>query len=710
MEKNGCLEDALVENSELEVSKAESDRSSCAVTSFAAVLAKLNQASENSKHRFAEDNFSLEVNFGDGGSCQLSDVSSISCQNVTQDELDGLDCDSGTAAHNSLDSNSERSESPVEDFDNDRDEIEDAEFSSCLEAELRMKVAEQQQQQQSGIPVQAVQEYNGDISLYCDSNETGTMKRRFRVRSGDPENELSKCEMMNDCTRTTDFDWLLNCQGKSLADIDSFFSDDAFSKIVNIGQKGDDETDEGKYHYSPPVGLTTNGLTGSLLQSRTCSRSSSENCYVTLEYNKALGERSVPKIKKSPGVARRVGDVVNGNEDDVRHEEERTKISTEVQVMQSVASITNALEGKHDDVKSNQCEILEKVQPCDADYSGTFVNLSKPVDNTESTEEKSVCNGHVAVELPNCSESPPRMQGRNVDYTDHEDLLAELIYSAETLTPCVNSTVSGSTKVSEDMLTEISLNGSDLPRSGDCKTFSLSPEATDCDSADIASVLSEDVSGMPFVEDGLSSSQCSDADDTPKHTRKATSNSSKLVETAKTDRQIAASDSVSSCSLRQQDGDKEEECQTSKVMKEQSTGSSEFVIRKHHLAIPSSSIIDEEECIPSAAGDKTDDVEAVLEPPSSNQEETQGIEISTSLAELLKSPSLQKQKKLSDDDIEDTSPRKDYEKGISVSDKAESNELSPVSKKSQQTEKSRGRAYEGERESCISSAILRSLN
>lgn len=34
------------------------------------------------------------------------------------------------------------------------------------------------------------------------------------------------------------------------------------------------------------------------------------------------------------------------------------------------------------------------------------------------------------------------------------------------------------------------------------------------------------------------------------------------------------------------------------------------------------------------SSDKTDDVEAVLEPPSSNQEETQGIEISTSLAEL----------------------------------------------------------------------------
>lgn len=74
------------------------------------------------------------------------------------------------------------------------------------------------------------------------------------------------------------------------------------------------------------------------------------------------------------------------------------------------------------------------------------------------------------------------------------------------------------TKVNEDSLTEIPLNGSDQLQTEEKKDFSLSPEATECDSAEVESVISEEegkssASGMPMVEDGLSSSQGSDTED-----------------------------------------------------------------------------------------------------------------------------------------------------------------------------------------------------
>lgn len=70
--------------------------------------------------------------------------------------------------------------------------------------------------------------------------------------------------------------------------------------------------------------------------------------------------------------------------------------------------------------------------------------------------------------------------------------------------------------ISDDMLTEIPLNGPDGLGVDDGKPFTLSPENTECDSVEIESVASEgdgEAVGMPNVEDGLSSSQASDTED-----------------------------------------------------------------------------------------------------------------------------------------------------------------------------------------------------
>lgn len=73
-------------------------------------------------------------------------------------------------------------------------------------------------------------------------------------------------------------------------------------------------------------------------------------------------------------------------------------------------------------------------------------------------------------------------------------------------------------RVCEDTLTEIPLNALDSCLNESRKAFTLSPEATECDSVEVESVTSDgenSTPGFPTVEDGLSSSQGSDADDAP---------------------------------------------------------------------------------------------------------------------------------------------------------------------------------------------------
>lgn len=75
--------------------------------------------------------------------------------------------------------------------------------------------------------------------------------------------------------------------------------------------------------------------------------------------------------------------------------------------------------------------------------------------------------------------------------------------------------------LNDDMLTEIPLNGPESTTviGEDGKPFTLSPENTECDSVEIESVVSDgdnDAVGMPNVEDGLSSSQTSDTEDVVK--------------------------------------------------------------------------------------------------------------------------------------------------------------------------------------------------
>lgn len=241
-------------------------------------------------------------------------------------------------------------------------------------------------------------------------------------------------------------------------------------------------------------------------------------------------------------------------------------------------------------------EPSETEKPCKLSLLLDSLKSKKPPEGGIAVDAKLLSNGVSETEVSDYVKSPEKTRESNASYAAHDDLLAELVHQAsENRASSATPTVSGSTKVSEEMLTEISLNGSDH-QTGDCKTFSLSPEATDCDSADIASVLSEDVNGMPFVEDGLSSSQCSDTDDTPKHARRVVSSDCRVPDI---DRQQSTGEAFSLSALKNSTGQtdilKVDECKTGKAAKDLRIGSSVSHGRKKPVVMSPSSVIDEEE-------------------------------------------------------------------------------------------------------------------
>ncbi|XP_005108551.2 reticulocyte binding protein 2 homolog b, partial [Aplysia californica] len=98
-------------------------------------------------------------------------------------------------------------------------------------------------------------------------------------------------------------------------------------------------------------------------------------------------------------------------------------------------------------------------------------------------------------------------------------------------------------KVSEETLTEIPLNNSEY--SEDKKAFTLSPENTECDSVEVESVTSEgenSTPGFPTVEDGLSSSQASDADEGASGNNRSPSKMLQLKQKAALDQDLLKDD------------------------------------------------------------------------------------------------------------------------------------------------------------------------
>ncbi|XP_041364862.1 uncharacterized protein LOC121380133 isoform X2 [Gigantopelta aegis] len=221
-----------------------------------------------------------------------------------------------------------------------------------------------------------------------------------------------------------------------------------------------------------------------------------------------------PKMRKqSPGLARRVCDSENENsatERDGSSSERETMSRSE---LQHIASHKPDSNGQNDIDVSNTKEHLRILTPRknlsienEYDYvkyarvqqgnSYVGMRLAYSSSNDSLNLKRNSLNSQGSASLDSSRETSPEKT------LQHRVVVSDQFTQQE--------------RVSEDTLTEIPLNGTDSFIPEDKKSFTLSPENTECDSVEVESVTSDgdrSTLGMPIVDDGLSSSQTSDVED-----------------------------------------------------------------------------------------------------------------------------------------------------------------------------------------------------
>ncbi|KAH3830202.1 hypothetical protein DPMN_103442 [Dreissena polymorpha] len=219
-----------------------------------------------------------------------------------------------------------------------------------------------------------------------------------------------------------------------------------------------------------------------------------------------------PKIpKQSPGLACRVEENTLNEEGKRIMDSNATQIINDlIQVSKAnAAALNKSLKENNDDISESlphTCQtVTGSLPPTDIVNEYEYVKYSRIQEG----------NSYIGMRLAySSSESDGHLQKSvdggledmhsGADIGDPENHLGGF-FSPDSHVGHVN------VNINEDVLTEIPLNGPELGEDG--KAFTLSPENTDCESLEIESVVSEgdsETRGMPNVEDGLSSSQTSD--------------------------------------------------------------------------------------------------------------------------------------------------------------------------------------------------------
>ena len=502
---------------------------------------ELNLDEVNDNLQDCDDNLSLEVNFGDGSSCHASDVSSLSFQNAVLDDGDNLDSEIIEVSGSRRDS-ADSSDSIPNDFPSETDPAD-------LEEEIQRKM-----QIRKKDPDCSLSEDEGD------SEDTGTMKRRGARLTATFLSTAVEEQSCRDILQNVAQEWR---RSQERANMMNFESTPNYSKEL-LPSTGADHEELDPIWLPQSSGVATlphvtessatasldaavNGMLSSAADGGVKKRNSLEvrnnipNVNEVKSYEgdrgpdliKYTGPTTVPKMrKKSPGLARRLDDNdPKGSERDTSSSErdsEQPALDTSVisaqqkfenQLRNGDVSAYNALSKAQGSTGSSaqasptkQADMPEKNPDIENEYDyvkyariqhgdsyvGMRLAYSSSNDSLSFKRNQSGMRSDEDHGLPSSHENSPEKTmhspGRR-GYGDQGRL----------------------SKVNEDTLTEIPLNGSETQQEE--RNFSLSPEATECDSAEVESVLSEDggkssTSGMlPNVEDGLSSSQGSDTED-----------------------------------------------------------------------------------------------------------------------------------------------------------------------------------------------------
>ncbi|XP_060556038.1 uncharacterized protein LOC132716731 isoform X5 [Ruditapes philippinarum] len=440
-----------------------------------------------------DDNLSMEVRFSEGSSHHASDISSVSYQNLLDEDTTTADL-SRRGSDDSVDSY-------LHEYSDDIPRTGDINLPSQDARSYSDKINER-------ISIQLTEE---DICLKKEDYEF--MKSSQSVKS-DPGPEMREKDYQLKYVKSSSMNPPMSVQ-------DSFRKHEL---VVTM-------RDQGRSKSLPPS-------EDKQVEKKRNSLEIRNNIPVAGEvknYEKDIhidnvsfnSHGAMPKMRKqSPGLACRVEDkqtnspkISNTESSSMKMDSNATQIINDlIQVSKANAAALNAASKKTNGTGETEESTTSAIShngvavtqpPADIINEYEYVKYSRIQEGNSyvgmrlaysSSESDSQCQRSVE------GEHELRESSR-VELPDLEGYNRQHSPESNSLQNCIN----------EDMLTEIPLNGPENIVIGeDGKLFTLSPENTECDSVEIESVVSDgdnEAVGMPNVEDGLSSSQTSDTED-----------------------------------------------------------------------------------------------------------------------------------------------------------------------------------------------------
>lgn len=434
------------------------------------------------------DNLSMEVRFSEGSSHHASDLSSVSYQNLLDDET--------TCGDLSRRDSEDSVDSYLQDYNEDiqkPSELGDPSYSDRLTERISVQIGK-------------------DLKK---ANDTSLTKSCNSVKSDPgPEPQI-----------TSDFQ-LKHMKSNSVNP--PFNVQDSFRKhelVVNMRDQ------QQRSKSLPPVGDTnqTEKKRNSLEIRNNIPVSGEVKNYekdVHVENIVYSSHGAKPKIpKQSPGLACRVEGKpqigqVTPEKNTLTMDTNATQIINDlIQVSKANAAALNAA-SKKSHIKEGKEENVESSMSQNGQVGSILAPATDIVNEYEYVKYSRIQEGnsYVGMRLAYSSSESDSQCQKSVDGIDEwrentRGDVGEQEGLSGQFSPESNLV---HTNISDDMLTEIPLNGPEGLLVEDNKLFTLSPENTECDSVEIESVASEgdgETVGMPNVEDGLSSSQASDTED-----------------------------------------------------------------------------------------------------------------------------------------------------------------------------------------------------
>ena len=498
---------------------------------------------------FVDDNVSLEVNFGDGGSCCASNISSLSYQNIVLDNPETVQYQESIGIRYRRDSLSESSISPQNEFFADSAAY-DGRFDDDLVPRRTLSPGYDNVDMATGT---------GDSDN--DEINTGTMKRRIklscatddvcatnnggggsdsgsgggggRMRSGtnNTTNTFITCNdrpyrgrlQENGSRDAASGQQVAGHRQHSLASLSGSISDGDFSKTDLLLRSPDEEV-AGSREVASSRETTLKKRNSLEIRNNIPDVSEVKNygdmaAVTSLATNTAV-QSTVPRMKKrSPGLARRLPDAIAEFMDRDSSSSEREDQTLDVSVVSAQKYLDQHC--RNGSSNSGQAELIGNTA-VDRRNSQDDLDQGPDLASLEVEESIDVENEYDYVKYARIQQGSSYVGMRlaysenSVNHTDAAD--GHPLDMSRESSPAVQNQRETPTRngvLNEDLLTEISLT-SDQAQGEEPRHFTLSPEATECDSAEVESVISEDgksVTGMPAVEDGLSSSQASDVEE-----------------------------------------------------------------------------------------------------------------------------------------------------------------------------------------------------